>query len=184
MPRKSIFLFLSPLSLPLYPILLSLSLLFALPSLFFPFLFFSFFLIHPHFLLFFVPSLSLFISFHFLFSHSLFSSFFSFLLLLASPTIMDQVGETSLHFPPWPHVITMFFFLIFFIFFFPFITSCSTWLNMSHLFQVHHMAHVMCHFPSVPCSITWSCHESLDTRCLEKREISTVSEYDEIRRGN
>ena len=141
MPGKSPFLFLSHLSLSLYPILLSrpcfLSLLF--------FLFFSFlsFLIHPHFLLLFVPSLSLFISFHFLFSHFLFSFFFSFLLLPASPTHVDQVGETSPHFPPWAIIITMFFFLIFFIFFFPFITSCNTWLNLSHLFQVHHMALAM-----------------------------------------
>ena len=80
---------------------------------------------------------TLFLSFSYLF-------FFSF-LLLASPTHMDQVGETSPHFPPWPLVIIMLFFFIFFIFFFPFITSCNTWLNVSHLFQVHHMALVMCH---------------------------------------
>ena len=160
MPGKSPFLFLSPLSLSLYPILLSS-------------------LIHSYFIILFVPSLSLFISFHFLFSF-----FFSFLLLLSSPTCMDQVGETSPHFPPWPLVITMFFFLIFFIFFFPFITSCNTWLNVSPLFQVHHMAHSMCHFPSVPCGITWSCHVLPDTRCLEKREILNVSKSDEIQRGN
>ena len=150
MPGKYLFFVsLSPFSLSLSCLL---SLLF-----FFPFLFLSFFLIHSHFLLFFVPSLSLFIYFHFLFS-----SFFSFLLLLASPTHMDQVGETSPHFPPWPLVITMFFFLIFFIFFFPLITPCNTWLNVSHLFQVHHMAHAIFHFPSVPCGITWSCHVSPD----------------------
>ena len=107
--------------------------------------------------------LSLFVLTSFFFSFSifpfslLFSSFFFFffyfLLLLASPTRVDQVGETSPHFPPWPLVITMFFFLIFFIFFFPFITSCNTWLNVSHLFQVHHMALAMCHSLGVPYSI-------------------------------
>ena len=161
MPRKSLFLLLSPLSLSLSLSDSSLSPFYFSPS----FLFFSFlsFLIHPHFLLLFVPSSSLFISFHFLFSHFLFflSFFFlflfffifSFLLLLASPTRMDQVGETSPHFPPWPLVITMFFFLIFFIFFFPFITLCNTWLNVSHLFQVHHMTLAMCRSLGVPYGI-------------------------------
>ena len=41
---------------------------------------------------------------------------------------------------------------IFLIFFF-FITSFNTWINVSHLFQVHHMAHAMCHSPRVPCGI-------------------------------
>ena len=94
-------------------------------------------------------------SFHFPFSlflsfSHLFICFFYFLLLLASPTHMDQVGETSPHFPPRQLVITMFFVLIFF---FPFITSCNTWPNLSHLFQVHHMDLSMCHSLGVPCDI-------------------------------
>ena len=76
--------------LSLYPILLSLP---CLLSLLF-FLFFSFlsFLIHPHFLLLFVPSSSLFISFHLLFSHcssfshSSFSFSFFFILSFGLPS--------------------------------------------------------------------------------------------------
>ena len=157
---------------------------FALPSLFFSF--FPYPPVLPYLVCSILISFHFFpfsLSFHFLFSHFLFSSFFSFLLLLSSPTRMDQVGETSPQFPPWPLVITMFFFLIFFIFFFPFITSCNTWLNLSHLFQMHHMTHAIFHFPSVPCGITWSCHVSLDTGCFEKREILPISESDEIRWG-
>ena len=78
-----------------------------------PFLFFFSFLLFLPFLIhrtFFSPCLFLsHFSFHFPF-------FFSFLLILDSPTRMDQVGETSPHFPPWSLVITMFFLLIFFIF--------------------------------------------------------------------
>ena len=47
-------------------------------------------------------SISFSFSHFFLFSHFLIFFFFSFLLLLASPTRMDQVGETSPHFPPLP----------------------------------------------------------------------------------
>ena len=120
----------SLLFLSLYPILLSLPCLLSL--IFFLFFYFLSSLIYPPFLILFVPSLSLFISFHFLFSFFLFSSFFSF-LLLASPTHMDKWGKLPPHFLPWPLVITKFFFLIFFILFFPFITSCNTWLNVKHL---------------------------------------------------
>ena len=95
-----------------------LSPLFALLFIF-PFLLFSFFL-YPLAL----PSLvcSILISFHFfpisLFSFSPLSFFFLFLFFLhflfwITTIRMDQVGETSPHFPPWPLVITMFFFLIF-----------------------------------------------------------------------
>ena len=118
--------------LSLYPILLSLSLSLVCSLLyFFPFLFFSFFPYPPA-----LPYLvcSILISFH-LFPFSLFSLSILFIFLFSphfifwiTITRMDQVGETSPHFPPWPLVITMFFFLIFFIFFFPFITSCNTWL--------------------------------------------------------
>ena len=107
-------------------------------------------LFHPH--LFSFLSILSFLIF-FLLSLFLFFFIFSFPLLLASPTRMDQVGETSPHFPPWPLVITMFFFHIFFIFFFPFIISCNTWLNVSHLFQVHHMTLAMCRSLGVPYGI-------------------------------
>ena len=184
MPGKSPFLFLFPFSLSLYLILLSLP---SLLSLLFSFLSS---LIHPYFLILFVPSLSLFISFHFLFL-----SIFSFLIFSSLP--FSLFSSFYLLLPVWikwgklppsfllgrPLVITMFFFLIFFIFFFPFITSCNTWLNLSHLFQMHHMTHAIFHFLSVPCGITWSCHVSLDTGCLEKCEILPISESDEIRWG-
>ena len=58
---------------------------------------------------------------------------------------------------------------------------------MSLSFKCHvslatpHGYHVMCPSPKVSCGTT---HMSSDTRCLEKREISTVSESDEIRLGN
>ena len=143
-----------------FPFSLSLSLsLFCSPSPPFSPSLFLFFLIHPHsFLLFALLLISFSFSFFsFPFSFSLFSVslvfLFLFLLLLASPTSMDQVGETSPHFPPWPLVITMFFFLILFISYFPFITSCNTWLNVSHLSQVLHMTLAMCHSHRVPCSI-------------------------------
>ena len=144
--------------------------------------FFSFFPYPPA-----LPSLvcSILISFHFfpfsLIFLFLFSPQFLFCITI---THMDQVGETSPHFPPWPLVITMFFFLIFFIFFFPFITSCNTWLNVSHLFQVHHMDLAMCHSLEVPYGIHMIITCVTRPRCLGKREISTISESDEIRRGN
>ena len=164
MPRKSPFLFLFLISLSLSDS--PLSPLFALPSLF-PFLFFFFLslstytsfscLSHPHIFSF----LSIFSSLPFsLISH-----------LIASPTRMDQVGETSPHFPSWPLVITMFFFLIFFIFFFPFITSCNTWLNMSHLFQVHHMDLALCHSLWEPHGIHM-CHPTPDASKNVKFRLS------------
>ena len=152
LPFLSLYLFDSSLSFSCF-----LSLLF-----FFPFLFFSFFLIHPHSLLFFVPSLSLFISFHFLFSHFFFSYFF----LFSPPSSFSyQYGSSGGNFPPLFSLATghHHVFLPYFLYFFLFIPSCNTWLNVSHLFQVYHMAHPMCHFPSVPCGITWSCHVSPDT---------------------
>ena len=121
------------------------------PSYFLFFFFFSF-LLFSHLFLF---------SFLFLFSHFFISPFDFF-----PSTKFIEVGETSPHFP-LSHLSSPCIFLIFLYFFsFFFITSFNTWLNRSHLFQVHHMAHAMCHFPKVPCGITWSCHVSPDTRCL------------------
>ena len=94
-------------------------------------------------------------SFVFLFSFFFFFSHFpiSFYFLFFSSTEFIKVGETSLHFP-LSHFSSPCIFLIFLHFFsFFFISSFNTWLNVSHLFKVHHMAHAMCHFPWVPCGI-------------------------------
>ena len=91
-------------------------------------------------------SFPLFFSFSLLFLFLfIFSFILSFYLILIHPPKLSKSGG---NFPPlssMPYVITMFFFLIFFILFFPFITSCNTWLSVSHLFQVNHMAPTMCH---------------------------------------
>ena len=78
----------------------------------------------------------------------LFSSHF---LLWFTLTRRDQVGETSPHLPSWPLVITIFILLFSFILF---IASCNTWLNVSHIFQVYHMALAMCHSIGVSYGIT------------------------------
>ena len=48
--------------------------------------------------------------------------------------------------------------------------TCSRW-PLSH------------HLPLISCILLTSCHMAPDTRCLERREILTVLEFDEIRRG-
>ena len=109
-------LFLSPLSLSLSLSDFSLSPLLAL--LFFFFFFFLPLSTRTTFSCLFHPYLFSFLSifsFHF-FPFSLFSFSLLFIFLFSppssfSPTRMDQVGETSSHFPPWLLVITMFFIL-------------------------------------------------------------------------
>ena len=143
------FFFISPLSLSLSPFASLPPLSNALLPLFAPHLF-------PfHFLFLFSPIFS---SLYFLF---IFSFLFLFLFSHFSISPFDffpstefiKVGETSPHFP-LSHLSSPCIFLIFLYFFsFFFITSFNTWLNVSHLFQVHHMAHAMCHFPRVPCGI-------------------------------
>ena len=131
MPRKSPFLFLSPLSLSpslARPLLLSLP------------LFFFLFLIHLHFfLLFALILISFFIFFFFsfpflysLFSHFQFSFifFFSSLYLILIHRIVQKVGETFPHFPPCYVLFTIF--PYFHDFSFPIISSFDTWLNESH----------------------------------------------------
>ena len=103
----------------------------------------------------FYPS-PIFISFPFSpFSFSL--SFFSFSLpSLFWMTLIhrDQVGETSPHLPCC-HLSTPCIFSYFHLFFFVlFIASCNTWLNVSHVFQVYHMALSMCHSIGAPYGIT------------------------------
>ena len=179
-----------PLFISLSPLSLSLSDSFSLSCLL-P-LFFSFsFLIPPNSTLMFVP-----LSFSH-FSFSFFFFFLFFLFLLSFPSFyhfssliwIASIGWSKSwgNFPPLSSitlVITMFFFLIFFISFFPFITSCNTWLNVSHLSQVHHMAHAMCHSPRVPYGIHMIMLCVTRHRCLKKREILHVSKFDEIRQGN
>ena len=129
-------------------------------------------------------SFPLFFSFSLFFFFLFFFSFlFSFYLILIHPPNLSKSGETSSPLSSMPHVITMFFFLIFFILFFPFIISCNTWLNVSHLFQVYHMALAMRHSLEVPYGI----HMIMPcvTRhpvSLEKRKISTVSKSDGVTR--
>ena len=120
---------------------LSLRLLLSLSSLLFSFL---------------LSSSSFYLSIEFLHSCLLPSLFLNFSFFFSTEFI--KVGETSLHFP-LSHLSSPCIFLIFLDYFsFFFITSFNTWLNGSHLFQVHHMAHATCHFLRVPCGITWLCH--------------------------
>ena len=82
--------------------------------------------------------------FSFLFPFSLLSLFYFFFL--------NRIYQSGGNFPHFPlsHVSSPCIFLIFLYFFsFFFITLFNTLLNVSHLFQVHHMAHAMCHFPRV-----------------------------------
>ena len=96
-------------------------------------------------------SFSLFL--HFLLSFPSFSLFSSFLIPFDFPsTELIKVGKLPPTFLTC-HMSSLCFFLIFFIFFSCFITSYNIWLNVSHLSQVHHMDHTMCHFPRVPCVI-------------------------------
>ena len=72
----------------------------------------------------------------------------------------------------------------------------TTWLHMGHgiSFPTHGSlcaillsgphGFAKCHSFMVPCGISSPCHVSSDTICLEKREIPTTSEFNEIRRGS
>ena len=157
-----------------------------------------------------IPPLGLFLSyFHFLnflnFLPFLFSFIFSFLSFFFSPLfIFDPHPSTEFvnkwgNFPPlssMPLVILIYIFFNFLIFFFfifliALLLPLATQLNMSHshkcttwimlcvtLLGFHVASTCLCHVAS-----TCSCHVSLDTRCLEKRKISTVLEFNEIRLG-
>ena len=72
-------------------------------------------------------------------------------------------------------------------FFFFHLTHGSIWAIypnvMCHL--LHHMVIMPCvHLLRCHVASTWSCHVSSNTRRLEKCEIPTVLEFDEIRQGN
>ena len=190
-PFLFLFLFSFPLLFPFLP----------LRILFVPFL--SFFLSHKLFSFCFFISFLLFFLFlfssHFpIISSSNFSFLFLFLFafhffsLFGSPWSIRSREEASSPFL-MPFVWPSFFFLISL---FLFMTSYPTWLNMSHgimppmwlnvshSFLVDHMALSKCHTLRVPCGIPLPCHMSFDTLYLEKCEIPTTSESNEIRRGS
>ena len=113
--------------------------------------------------------------------------FLSFAFLFLFWITIDQSWskeETSFPLPPCHMSFPCFFLIYFFISLFLFIASYLMWLIVSNTFQVHHMDLSMCHSLRVPCGIPQSHHVSFDTLRLEKREIPTVSEFDEIRCGN
>ena len=157
MPRKSPFLFLSLLSLSLYPISFP-PLLFSFPLPHFPFLihktYFSFCLFphlifsFSHFLIF---SFSHFLIFSFLISHfsfiSLIFHFFHFLLYLFFFLFFlfsflfpiwiasTEWSKSKRNFPPLSSIATChshIFFPYFHDFYFPMISSFDIWLNVSH----------------------------------------------------
>ena len=111
----------------------------------------------------FFPFLFHFISFSFLFQFLISPFFFSYLFLLSisfshfpsflfwiTLTRRDQVGETSPHLHSC-HLSTPCLFSYFpLLFFILFIASCNTWLNVSHVFHLHHMDFAMCHSIGVP----------------------------------
>ena len=84
-------------------------------------------------------------------------SFFSFLLLFSFRSLSSveiKWGKLPPHLPSC-HLSTPCFSLIFPLFFFIlFIASCNSWLNVSHVFQVYHMALATCHSILVPYGIT------------------------------
>ena len=149
--------------------------------------------------LFFYSFFLLFFSFSHFSSH--FSFFFSFIFspfphfsLNFSPPFwsidrMDQKEEVSS--PPSSSQMGGFPFSFFFFYFIIlFMTSYSTWLNMSHgimppmWLNVSHSFYAKCHTLKVSCGIPLPCHVSSNTPRLEKLEIPTTSESNEIRRGS
>ena len=167
---------------------------------------FFFFPSPPRFLfLCFIPSFFAFLSFPFLvsFSHHFFSSFLFLFLFHFSP-----FSPFSLYFSPPFRALTVWvkrrkfppllpqakcvafpFSFLFFYFIILFMTSYTTWLNLSHeimppiWLNVSHSFYAKCHTLEVPCGIPNPCHVSSDIPRLEKREIPTTSESNEIRRG-
>ena len=125
-------------------------------------------------------------------SSSHFSSFFS-MFFFFSPFLDHHgaFGQGRKLPPPFScHLCDPHFFSL--ISLFLFMTSYPTWLNMSHgimppmwlnvshSFLVDHMTLAKCHTLRVPCGIPLPCHVSSDTPRLEKREIPTTSESNEI----
>ena len=149
-----------------------------------------------------------FLSFPFLisFSHHFFFSFLFLLLFHFSPfspfsmhssppfRSIDRMGQKEeVSSPPSSSQMCGYPISIHFLLFHnsPFITSSLTWLNVSHGIHATHVAQCesFLFMPSVtlfevPCGIPLPCHVSSDTPRLEKREIPTTSESNEIRRGS
>ena len=156
-----------------FPFSSSLRLVFSF-VLFFLLLFFSFSLFSSHF-----P----FISPHFLFS------LFISLLQFGEHFTFGQRRKLPPHFLK-PKVWLSFFHIFLFISLFPFMTSCTQVVHCEPWDSFPHMANCEPFFfmPSVtlfevPSGISSPCHVSSDTPRLEKREIPTISESNEIRRG-
>ena len=72
--------------------------------------------------------------------------------------------------------------------FFDFLNPLYTWLNVSHVFHFGamcpHENMKLLVFGPLPRGSPLSRHVSSDTPHLEKHEIPTISEFDEIRRGS
>ena len=143
----------------------------------------------PHFLSF----LSFLLFYSFLFSHLIFSSFSPFLWSFSLPFWSNhsfgQKEEISSPFPQTKGV-AINFPSLFPYFLNPLYDIITTWLNVSHGIHFPHM--VNCE-PFSQCQVSLSygamwhpqpCHVSSDTPRLEKREIPTSSESNEIRRGS
>ena len=143
------------------------------------------------FVLFLFPIIS---SSHFSFIFSFIFSPFPPFSLNFSPHFwsIDRMGQKEeVSSPPSSSQMCGFPFSFFFFYFIIlFMTSYSTWLNMSHgimppmWLNVSHSFYAKCHTLEVPCGIPLPCHVSSDTPRLEKREIPTTSESNEIRRGS
>ena len=148
---------------------------------FLPFCFSFFFFSFSHF-----SSHPLSFSPHFL---PIFSFLFGFLSSFWSINRMRQKEEVSS--PPSSSQMSGYPFSIFFFYFIIplFMTSSLTWLNMSHGIISHtwlivsHSFNATCHSLGVPGGIPNPCHVAFDIPRLEKREIPTTSESNEIRRG-
>ena len=177
------------------------------PFLFSPFLSFSFFFSFLLSRILFVPTNCFLLVYLFAFCFSFFSFshliFPLFLLLISLPFSLcfsfslpfwsiDRMGQKEEVSSPLPQAKCVAFHFPIFIpyFFISFMTSYPTWLNMSHgimppmWLNVSHSFYAKCHTLEVPCGIPLPCHVSSDTPRLEKREIPTTSEFNEIRHGS
>ena len=129
------------------------------------------------------PSFFFFFFFHFLFYFFFF--LFSFLLLMwIASTKWSKSGG---NFPPLSSIAAChhhyFSLNNFSIFLLPLFPSFDTWLNVSHSHKCTTWI-MPSHSPRVPCDIHMIMPCVTRHPMPRKREISTVSESDEIRRGN
>ena len=176
--------------------------IFLFPFLLSPFPPFSLYGFFPFFS--FLPFLPFFSFFSFLISFPFhFSSFSLLLFVIFSPFLekaLIRSNEAISSSFPLPICVANTFPFFFFLYLYDIIThmaSCEpwnffshTWLIVSHGIHALHVAqcepslfNAKCHSLEVPCGISIPCHVSSDTPRLEKREIPTTSEFNEIRRG-